>query len=145
MTKNRRRNKKTSYKNKMIKRASIIFGPKIATFSQFQVYLNVTQAKQMINSLLLNNFDPVISTTWKRKQRIVVYGLVTRYGPQSVASARQLIGPRTITKWLTLTSFLVTKLLVVLHKKKKKLKIISISWKTRRTWKIVYPLVCRSW
>ncbi|CAD1468885.1 unnamed protein product, partial [Heterotrigona itama] len=24
-----------------------------------------------------------ISTSWKRKRRIIVYGLVTRYGPQT--------------------------------------------------------------
>ena len=36
----------------------------------------------MINSLLLNNLIP---TSSKRKRRIVVYGLVARYGPQSVA------------------------------------------------------------
>ena len=43
-----------------------------------------TQAKRIINLLLLNHFYPVIS---ERKRRIIVYGLVTRYGPQSVASA----------------------------------------------------------
>ena len=43
----------------------------------------------MINLLLLNNFYPVTSlpTSSKRMRRIVVYGLVTRYGPQSVAGA----------------------------------------------------------
>ena len=35
--------------------------PKIAIFSQFKVYLSITQAKQIINLLLLNNFYPVIS------------------------------------------------------------------------------------
>ncbi|KOX71901.1 hypothetical protein WN51_03046 [Melipona quadrifasciata] len=44
---------------------------------------------KMTNLLLLNNFYPVISyrPVRKEKRRIVVYGLVTRYGPQSVASA----------------------------------------------------------
>ena len=43
------------------------FSPKIATFSQFQVRLNVAQAKQMISSLLLSNFYPVIS--YRRVQK----------------------------------------------------------------------------
>ena len=60
----------------------------IATFSQFQVYLNVTQAKQMISSLLLNHFYPVISHRheFKRKRRIIVYGSVARYGPRNQLS-----------------------------------------------------------
>ena len=62
---------------------SRIFCPKIAIFPQFQVYSSITQAKQIINLLLLNNFYPVISTSSKRKQRIIIHGLVTRYGPQS--------------------------------------------------------------
>ena len=39
----------------------------IATFSQFSVYLNVTQAKQMTSWLLLNHFYPVMS--YRRVQR----------------------------------------------------------------------------
>ena len=39
----------------------------IATFSQFQVYLNATQAKEMISLLLLNNFYPVIA--YRRVQK----------------------------------------------------------------------------
>ena len=39
--------------------------------------------KQILNLSFLNNFHPVIS---KRKRRITVYGSVTRYGPQSIAS-----------------------------------------------------------
>ena len=41
----------------------------------------------MISILLFNNFDPVIyidEFKRKGKLRIIVYGLVTRYGPQSV-------------------------------------------------------------
>ncbi|KAF3423979.1 hypothetical protein E2986_12756, partial [Frieseomelitta varia] len=50
--------------------------------------------KQIINLLLLNNFYPVISYRWveKRKRRFIVYGSVTRYGPQSICQR----------KWLTL-------------------------------------------
>ena len=42
----------------------------------------------MINLLLFNNICPVISyrRVSKRKRRITVYGSVTRYGPQSIAS-----------------------------------------------------------
>ena len=66
---------------------SRIFCPRIAIFFQFWVYLSTIQAEQIINLLLLNNFYPVIMTGSKRKRRIIVYGLVSRYGPQSVASA----------------------------------------------------------
>ena len=38
-----------------------------ATFSQFQVHLNVTQVKQIINLSLLNHFYPVIS--YRRVQK----------------------------------------------------------------------------
>ena len=55
----------------------------IAIFS-----LDIIQAKGIINLLLFNNFYPVSS---KAKRRIVVYGSVTRYDPQSVASATWLI------------------------------------------------------
>ena len=41
----------------------------IATFSQFQVYLNVTQAKQMTSLLLLNNFYPAISSPTSSKEK----------------------------------------------------------------------------
>ena len=43
------------------------FCPKIAIFSQFQVHLSITQAKQITNLLLLNNFYPVIS--YRRVQK----------------------------------------------------------------------------
>ena len=70
---------------------SRIFRPKIATFSQLQVYLNATQAKQMINLVLLNNSYPVdiIPTSSKEKEsdEFIVHGSVARYGPQSIASA----------------------------------------------------------
>ena len=51
----------------------------------------------MINLFFFNNFYPVIPINSKGKRRIIVYGLVTRYGPQSVVSA---------TDWeLRLTNF----------------------------------------
>ena len=37
------------------------FLPQIATFFQFQVYLNVTHAQTMTSLLLVNNFYPVMS------------------------------------------------------------------------------------
>ena len=62
-----------------------IFCRKIAIFSQFQLYLNITEAKQIINLLFLSNnfyfYSDIVLTSAKRK-RIIVYGLVTRYGPQ---------------------------------------------------------------
>ena len=65
--------------------------PEIAIFSQFQVDSSITQAKQIINLLLLNNLLSseyhMISTISKRKRRIIVYGLVTRYGRRSVVGA----------------------------------------------------------
>ena len=42
---------------------------RIATFSQFWVYLNVTQAKQMISLLLLNHFYPAIDVSTGSKER----------------------------------------------------------------------------
>ena len=58
---------------------------------------SITQAKQIINLLLLNNFYPVVSyrRVQKKSDETVVYGLVTRYGPQSVARGKWLI-PRLI-------------------------------------------------
>ena len=47
---------------------SRIFFPRIATFPQFQVYLNIIQNK-MTSSLLLNNFYPVISHEWIQKMK----------------------------------------------------------------------------
>ena len=46
------------------------FLSRIATFSQCQVYLNVTQAKRVISLLLLNNLYPVMSyrRVFKRKR-----------------------------------------------------------------------------
>ena len=62
--------------------------PKIAIFSQLQVYLSTTQAKQIINLLLLNNLYLMISYRRVQKESDELYTvLVTRYGPQSVASA----------------------------------------------------------
>ena len=48
------------------------FCPKIAVFPQSQVYLSTTQAKQRINFSKGEEID-----------EIIVYGSVTRYGPQS--------------------------------------------------------------
>ena len=63
----------------------------IATFFQFQVCLNVTQAKRTTSLLLFNHFYPATSCAdlfeRKGKRRIIAYsGSVTRYGPQSVAN-----------------------------------------------------------
>ena len=46
----------------------------------------------MIDLLLLDNFCPVIShrRVQKESDEFIVYGSVTRYGPQSVASATWL-------------------------------------------------------
>ena len=41
----------------------------IATFSRFQVYLNVTRARQTINLLLVDNFYPVTSYRRVRKKK----------------------------------------------------------------------------
>ena len=50
-----------------VPRTSRTFCPKIATFSQFQIYSNVIQAKQMTSLLPVNNFYPVIS--YRRVQK----------------------------------------------------------------------------
>ena len=88
----------------------------------------------MTNLLLLNNFYPVIVPTCsKRKRRIIVHGLVTRYGPQSVASAsRQLFVPK-------LQHFLGFKYIWMLPRQNKWqiycFSIISIQWSYRRVQK----------
>ena len=68
------------------------FGPKLQQFSQFQVYLSTTRAKQVINLLLLDHFYPMVSQEQVQKKRkttsYCIYGLVTRYGPQSAGSVR---------------------------------------------------------
>ena len=56
--------------------------PTIAIFSQFLVYLSITQAKQAINLLLLDNFYPVIED----ELSYTVWSLVTVREP--VTSAR---------------------------------------------------------
>ena len=60
-------------------------------FSVLSIFTTITQPRQIIMLLLLNNFCPVISCRRVQKEsdelEFVVYGLVTRYGPQSVASA----------------------------------------------------------
>ena len=72
-----------------VPRTSTTFWSQIATFSQFQVYLNVTQAEQMINRLLLNHFHSVISSPneFKRKRKRRMYCI--RFG-HSLWSADQL-------------------------------------------------------
>ena len=61
---------------------------KIAIFSQFQVYLNITQAKQIVNLLLLsNNFYPVISYRSDIKKRRIICCIRFRH---SLWSANQL-------------------------------------------------------
>ena len=71
-----------------VPRTSRIFCPKIAIFSQFQVYLGITQAKQIINLLLLNNFYPMISyDTDEFKKKVTNY--CVRFG-RSLWSANQL-------------------------------------------------------
>ena len=52
---------------------SRIFCSKIAIFSQFQVYLSITQAKQIINLLLLNNFYPVIYRRVQKESDELLY------------------------------------------------------------------------
>ncbi|CAD1469530.1 unnamed protein product, partial [Heterotrigona itama] len=52
----------------------------------FRVYSNITQVKQIINLLLLtNNFYPAISyrLIQKESDELLLYGLVTRYGPRT--------------------------------------------------------------
>ena len=59
---------------------------------------NITQTTNLIiNLLLLDNFYPIISYTDEFKKTAAnyctyIYGSVTRYGPQSVASAIGQIG-----------------------------------------------------
>ena len=58
-------------------------------FSQFQVYTNVTQAKQYL--LLLNNFYPVIlvPTSSKGKESDELLYTVARYGPRNQLPAQE--------------------------------------------------------
>ena len=58
-----------------------IFCPKIEIFSQFQVYLSITQAEQMIWWYHNDKYKK------KATNYCIIYGSVARYGPQSVASA----------------------------------------------------------
>ena len=71
-----------------VSRTSRIFCLKIAIFSKFQVYLSTTQAKQIINLLLLNNFYPVISYQRLQKEKKATK-YCTRFG-HSLWSANQL-------------------------------------------------------
>ena len=52
------------------------------------VALSITLDKAN-SKFILNSFYPVniIPTSSRKKRRITVYGLVTRYGPQSIANA----------------------------------------------------------
>ena len=61
-------------------RTSRIFHPKI------EIFLNYTPDK-IINLLLIDHFYPAIPHPTSSKRKIIVYGSVTRCGPQSVASA----------------------------------------------------------
>ena len=48
----------------------------------------------MMNLLLFTNFDPADIPTNTKMRRIIVYGSVTRYGPQSVAQrGHSVVGP----------------------------------------------------
>ena len=60
--------------------------PQIAAFSQFQVYLNVIQAKQITSLLFLNNFYPVISYRRVEKKK-----KATNYCTRSGHSLRSAI------------------------------------------------------
>ena len=64
------------------------FGTRIAIFSQFYIS-SITQVKRIINLLPLDNFYPAISYRRVRNEsgELLYMVLVTRYGPQSVASA----------------------------------------------------------
>ena len=80
-----------------VPRTSRISSPKVAIFSQFWVYLNITQAKQMINLLLLSNFCPVMSFWQIQKDILTNYclytvciRLVTRYGPRTNCQRKRL-------------------------------------------------------
>ena len=70
------------------------FSSKIATFSQFQVCLSKTNDK----SITFQSFLSIVTIrTDEFKQRkvesneYIVYGLVTRYGPQSVAQRKRIL------------------------------------------------------
>ena len=65
-----------------------IFCPKIAVFSQFQVYLKITQAKRVTDLLRLNNFYPVMSYRRVRMKKKATNCCV-RFG-HSLWSANQL-------------------------------------------------------
>ena len=54
-----------------VPRTSRVFCLRIAIFSQFSVYSNITQEKQVINLLLLSNFCPVISF-WQIQKDILM-------------------------------------------------------------------------
>ena len=77
-----------------VSRTSRIFSSQIATFPRFQVYLNVTQAKQMISLLIL--IISVIPTSSKGKRRIIVYDTVTRYGPRTSSQRKGLTSKKVI-------------------------------------------------
>ena len=60
--------------------------------SVLSIFKYITRAKQTINLLLLDHFCPVISCRRVRKEsdELLCTDSVTRYGPQSVASATWL-------------------------------------------------------
>ena len=64
------------------------FVPKLQHSLSFKYISSTTQAKPIINLLLLNHFYPSdVTPTSSIRKRQIVQGLVARYGLQSVASA----------------------------------------------------------
>ena len=76
------------HRNDVARTSRIFFSPKIiAIFPQFYVYLSITQGKTNDKFIAFQSFlSSDIPTSSERKRRIIVYGLVTRYGPQSTAT-----------------------------------------------------------
>ena len=56
----------------------VFFAPKLQYFLSFKLYLNITQAKQIINLLFLGNFYPMISfrRVEKESHELLVWSLV---------------------------------------------------------------------
>ena len=72
-----------------VPRTSRIFGQKLQYFLSFKYNWNITQAKRIINLLLLSNFYPVTHRRIQKWRRILVCGLVTRYGPLLAQEVKQ--------------------------------------------------------
>ena len=64
-----------------VPRTSRTFGPEVAMFSQFQVYRDTIQAKEILNLSHLNHFYPAIYRRIQKEDELIVYDLITRYGP----------------------------------------------------------------